>query len=51
MTRERLREELVWGVATLLAVLLCVALLPLALPFLLTERLGGAHRSLADKGE
>lgn len=38
MTRGRLREELIWGVATLLAALLCVALLPFVMPFLLAER-------------
>ena len=51
MTRERMREELNWGVATLLASLLCVALLPLVLPFLLAERLGGARRGLADQSK
>ena len=51
MTRGRLREELIWGVATLLATPLCLALLPVALPFLFAERLGGARRRAADSAE
>lgn len=51
MTRERLREELNWGVATALAALFCVSVLPLMLPFLLAERLGGARRGVAGLGE
>lgn len=51
MTRGRLREELIWGVATMLAALLCVALLPFALSFFVAERLRGARRGLANKGE
>ena len=32
-----MREELTWGVATLLAALLCLVLMPIALPFLAWE--------------
>ena len=43
MTRGRLREELIWSVATLLAALLCVAALPLVLALALIDRLRGTR--------
>lgn len=37
MTRERLQQELTWGVATLLVVFLCLVLLPFVLMALFHE--------------
>lgn len=43
MTRKRIREELTWGVATLVAAPLCVAALPLMLLLALVDWLRGAR--------
>lgn len=50
MTREQIREGLTWGVATLLAALLCLSISPLVLLFAFVWRLGkklGPNRQTA----
>ena len=50
VTREQIREGLTWGVATLLAALLCLSISPLVLLFAFVWRLGkklGPNRQTA----